>query len=316
MHLSIVHSSENFAAKRRAIYVGTFALLLLAAIPLRRFTLLGTAQIHTIMEVVATLLAMLVGILGLLRFYRRKENIFLFIGTGFIGTSFLDGYHAVVSSPMFVQYFPSPPPSLIPWSGLASRMFLSVLLWLSWVFWRRESKMGRSARVPEYRVFFVVNTWTLVCFLFFAVLPLPVGYTRLPVFHRPQEFIPIFFCLLALAGYLRKGGWKHDPFEHCLVLSIILFVVHSIYIASSARLYDTVYIASHVLRLSSYVCTLVGIIMALRDLAWARESTPAFTDDPKGKIAAHNSADDAALAAVNPENTLHPFPSPAPDRTR
>jgi hypothetical protein len=29
----------------------------------------------------------------------------------------------------------------------------------------------------QYRVFLGVNTWTLACFLFFAVLPLPVAYS-------------------------------------------------------------------------------------------------------------------------------------------
>ncbi len=314
MHPSIVgniaRSPKNFAARRRAIYIATIASLLLAGLLLRRSTWLGTAQLHTAMEVVATIVAMLVGILALLRFYRQKENIFLFLGTGFIGTSFLDGYHAVVSSPTFIQYFPSPPPSLIPWSGLASRMFFSVLMWLSWLFWRRESRMGQSARVPEYRVFFVVNTWTLACFLFFALLPLPTGYSPLPVFHRPQEFIPVFFSLLALTGYLHKGGWKHDPFEHCLVLSIILFVVHSIYISSSARLYDAVYIASHVLRLSSYVCTLVGIIIALRLLVREKESPPDSDLDhlPK-ETPARNSAEDAVLAAPASQNSS-PIPFP------
>lgn len=314
MHLSIVgniaRSTVNFAARRRAIYIAAIASLLVAGLLLRRSTWLGTARLHTEMEVVATMLAMLVGILALRRFYRQKENIFLFLGTGFIGTSFLDGYHAVVSSPMFVRYFPSPPPSLIPWSGLAARVFFSVLLWLSWLFWRRESRMGPSARVPEYRVFFVVNTWTLACFLFFALLPLPTAYSPMPVFHRPQEFIPIIFSLLALTGYLQKGGWKHDPFEHCLVLSIILFVVHSIYISSSARLYDAVYIASHVLRLSSYVCTLVGIIMALHLLVREKQAALAAGIDhlPK-EISARNSAEDDVVAASTPQNSS-PIPFP------
>jgi hypothetical protein len=266
MYRSTIRPIKNFAARHRTVYIATAVLLLLAGLFLRRSTWLGTAQLHTTMEVVATFLAMLIGIVALVRFYSHKENIFLFVGTGFIGTGFLDGYHALVSSPVFTHYFPSPPPSVIPWSGLASRLFLSVLLWLSWVFWRRESRKGSSARVPQYRVFFVVNTWTLACFLFFAVLPLPAAYSPIPVFHRPQEFVSIFFCLLALTGYLLKGAWKHDVFENCLVLSIILFVVHSIFMSSSARLYDAVYVGAHALRLSSYLCMFAGLILAIYQL--------------------------------------------------
>jgi hypothetical protein len=298
MHPSTTSNTRNFAAKRSLVYVSTFVLLLTAGVFLRYLPWMGTAQLHTMIEIIATLLAMAVGILALVRFYSEKENVFLFLGTGFLGASLLDGYHALVSSPAFTQYFPSPPPHLIPWSGFASRLFFAVLLVLSWAFWRREAKMGPSARVPEYRVFFVVNTWTLVCFLFFAVLPLPAAYLPLPFFHRPQELIPLFFCLVALMGYLWKGRWKQDPFEHCLVLATVLFIVHLIYMSSSAQLYDSVYIGAHVLRVSAYACTLVGDIAAMYQLAQEQKRLLAErTEDLQREIAARKSAEEGLRAA-------------------
>jgi signal transduction histidine kinase len=261
----------DLAARRRAIYGATFALLFLAYPFLRRSTWQGSAQLHTLIELATTLLALIVGILALARFYSKKDNTFLFIATGFIGTGFLDGYHAIVSSPVFKQYFPSPPPSLIPWSGFASRLFLSVLLWLSWVLWRREARLGESGRVPESRVYLIVTLWMLACFSLFAFVPLPVGYEPVPIFHRPQEIIPAIFFLLALIGYLRKGRWKSDPFEHWLVLSLILCVGQAVLMSTSAKLYDTVYIASHLVKILSYICTLAGLIVAMYHLFLAEE---------------------------------------------
>ena len=40
---------------------------------------------------------MIVGATALVRFYSKKDNTFLFIGAGFLGTAFLDGYHTVVT---------------------------------------------------------------------------------------------------------------------------------------------------------------------------------------------------------------------------
>ena len=85
------------------------------------------------MEAIATLLAIVVGVMAMVRFYAKRDNTFLFIGTGFVGTGLLDGYHAIVTSSFFSSNFPSAPSSLIPWSWIASRLFLSVLLWLSWM---------------------------------------------------------------------------------------------------------------------------------------------------------------------------------------
>ncbi len=58
----------------------------------------GGAQLHTLMEGISPLLAMVVGAIALVRFYSKKNNTFLFIGTGFLGTVLLYGYHTVVMS--------------------------------------------------------------------------------------------------------------------------------------------------------------------------------------------------------------------------
>ncbi len=118
---------------------------------LRKSAWHGEAQLHTIMEVIATLLALMVGAMALVRFYSKKNNTFLFIGTDFLGTAFLDGYHAVVTSKFFAPYLPSDLPALIPWSWVASRQFLSVLLCLSWLAWVREHRLGKPGQIGERR---------------------------------------------------------------------------------------------------------------------------------------------------------------------
>ena len=93
----------------------------------------GNTQLHTIMEVVATLLALVVGVVALVRYYAKRHNMILFLGVGFFGTALLDGYHAIVTSSILQPYFPSEDFSLIPWSWNASRTFLTLLMILSWL---------------------------------------------------------------------------------------------------------------------------------------------------------------------------------------
>jgi len=98
-----------------------------ASILLSQFHWHGSAELHTLMESLATVLALFVGLLALIRFYSRGGNNYLVLGAGFIAIAMLDGYHAVVSSIWFKAYLPSDLPSLIPWSWLASRLFKSHL---------------------------------------------------------------------------------------------------------------------------------------------------------------------------------------------
>jgi hypothetical protein len=117
--------------------------------------------------------------------------------------------------------------------------------------------------VRESQVYLVVGIWMLACFSFFSFVPLPVGYSKLPLFHRPQELIPAFFFTLALIGYLRKKLWKNDPFEHWLVLALMLCIAQALFMSTSDRLYDMMYITSHLLKMLSYVCTLTGLFSAV-----------------------------------------------------
>jgi len=90
-----------------------FAALYFACLYLRDSTCHGDIELHTLMETVATVLSLAVGSLALVRYYSKKDNKFLFIGTGFVATAFLDGYHAVISSSRFIESFSSFPPSHI-----------------------------------------------------------------------------------------------------------------------------------------------------------------------------------------------------------
>ncbi len=221
----------------------------------------GSSQLHTLMEGVATLLALIVGAMALMRFYSKKNNTFLFIGTGFLGTALLDGYHAVVTSVFFASYLPSELSSLIPWSWVASRLFLSVLLCLSWLAWTREQRLGVAGRISERAVYLITGALTVASFVFFAFVPLPRAYYPEIVFHRPEEFVPALFFLVALVGYLRKGKWRRDTFEHWLVLALIVgFVGQAVFMSYSGRLFDLEFDAAHLLKKVSYVCVLIGLL--------------------------------------------------------
>lgn len=133
----------------------------------------GSTELHTLMESVATVLAVVVGAMALVRFYSKQDSPILFIGVGFLGAAFLDGYHAIVTSAFFAPYLPSDLPYLISWSWIASRMFLSVMLFLSWLAWRREELLGERGRFDERTIYGGAAALTLASFLFFAFAPLP-----------------------------------------------------------------------------------------------------------------------------------------------
>ena len=263
---------EPAAGGRTTAYLVVSAALVLGFLMVRGSTWQSGAQLHTVMEAVATILALIVGGMALARFYSRKSNTFLFVGAAFLGTSFLDGFHAVVTSEFFSPLLPSDLPSLIPWSWVASRLFLSVLLFLSWAAWRREKRLGDSGRVSESIVYLSVAVMTAACFALFALVPLPRAYYPELPFPRPEEFLPALFFLLALVGYLRKGDWRTDIFEHWLVLSLIIgFLSQAMFMSTSGQVFDAGFDLAHLLKKVSYVLVLMGLLLSMLTIFWREE---------------------------------------------
>jgi len=190
---------------RRTAYVAMVGGLLAVFLVLRRIDWVGSRELHTLMEVIATLLALMVGVLGLVRYHTKPHNTILLIGAGFFGTAMLDGYHTVVTSQWFDQTWPSAPSQLIPWSWNASRVFLSALMLLSWVAWRREQRLGAAGVIPNRAVYWLVAGFTFASFIVFAFTPLPPAYYPELLVGRPEEFLSALLFLGALGAICTRA---------------------------------------------------------------------------------------------------------------
>ncbi len=257
-------TNQTTVKKRIWAYILTATILIISYPLLRSSNWQGSTQIHTLMEAIATMLALSVGSMSLLRFYSKKNNTFLFIGSGFLGTAFLDGYHAIVTSTFFAANFPSIPSHLIPWSWIASRIFLSFLMFISYLAWKRENKLNEDGRILEGYVYLFVGTLTILSFIFFAFVPLPRAYYPELLFGRPEEFVPAIFFLLALIGYLKKGKWKESSFDNWLILSLIVgFLSQVLFMSFSKKLFDFQFDAAHLLKKVSYSFVLIGLLISM-----------------------------------------------------
>jgi diguanylate cyclase (GGDEF)-like protein len=76
--------------------------------------------------------------------------------------------------------------------------------------------------------------------------------------------VPSFFFAIAIVGYLRKGWWKSDDFEHWLVISLLLYGVSRLgYFSFYEHTFDAQYFAGHVLKISGHVAMLTGLFVSM-----------------------------------------------------
>src|SRR5579864_85643 len=234
--------------------------LLAVRIPLGRLTWVGTVNLHTILETTATVLSFVAGVMALLRHYSQKTFPYLILGTGFLGASLLDGYHAVVTSTLCTSCTPSSLSALIPWTGGASRLFLSMLLCGGLFIWRDQIR----DRNWERAVYAVAGGWTLASYAFFLLVPLPqADQPQWPV-HRAAELIVGMFFAATAVGLLWKGDWKGDEFRHWLLLFLFTGAMGQlVYMPFSGKLFDALYLTAHLLKILSYIFVLAGLFHSM-----------------------------------------------------
>ncbi|HED34689.1 MAG TPA: response regulator [Gammaproteobacteria bacterium] len=214
----------------------------------------SSVEAHTLMEMLAAILALFAGALALIRFYSHSGDYFLIFGAGFIGVAFLDGYHSLLSSD--VLHFPSDISARLPWSWLSSRLFLSIAIILGLLFIKKHS----SQPAPEKSVYSATTLIVLFNFLLFALASLPDGYFDNQYLHRPQELIPGLLLAVALTGFYQSGNWKNDDFQHWLIIAIIInLVIQLCFMPWSSALFDAPFNVAHLLKNLSYLCVLIGL---------------------------------------------------------
>ncbi|HUP20349.1 MAG TPA: ATP-binding protein [Gemmatimonadota bacterium] len=218
---------------------------------------------HVVIESLAAGLALVLGVLALVRFYSRKNNVFLFLGTGFLATAALDAYHALLWLP-FLGDPVADPARLAEWSWVASRTVLAAFFVLNWLGWRRERRLGQAGRVGERIVYVGTALLTTGAVLALHTLPLPSPWAEFGPFVRPDPLLPGALFLIALIGYLAKAHWKDNAFDHWLVLSLVLgFAGEALFTSFSATPYDAPHAVAHALKLASYLCVTVGVLTSV-----------------------------------------------------
>jgi PAS domain S-box-containing protein len=250
-------------ANRASLYFLIFVILFIGAFGPVRSAWNSDPDVHELLETLSTLMAFVVGSLALVRFYSIKRGTFLFIGTGFLGTALLDAFHIIVSAGFGTGDVLSEFHDLASWSFTGSGLYLSVFLFVSWLSWWKESR-GEEEEIKEGRVYLTAIFLAALIFVGLNVFPLGTAFYPEGSLRHPAEFAPAFFFLMTLAGYLAKGHWRFDAFEHFLAMSLIIAVMaHGAYMPFSAEFYDADFDASHLLKLLSYSCVLIGLLASV-----------------------------------------------------
>ena len=275
-------------ALRVSTYVSITAVLLILSFIIGRQDWEVSGVLASATAAATTLVAFVVGVLSLLYYRTTRNSVALFTGTGFLGASILHAFHTLVAHGLLSVKLARTAGGALSWSWTASELFLGVMLLLGFVFWVYQER-GRGSATRAHLVYIVGGLLTLGILLILTTAPLPRAHFPELAVHRPQELLPALFMGLAIIGYLYKGDWRYDRFEHWLIISLIfLFMSQAAFMAFSVRPFDAMYTFGSSPMPIAYLAVFIGLLFGLSD-RFAHASPPGeepyrtvFDDVPLG----------------------------------
>ncbi|VAW31518.1 hypothetical protein MNBD_CHLOROFLEXI01-4294, partial [hydrothermal vent metagenome] len=244
--------------KRIAAYTAVLFLLFISRFVLNSSNWVGSATLHMVMEFLSASFALFVGTLSMARFYTRQNSAYFFIGVGFIGAGLLDIYHAMFIATLGLGELTAV--SLQIWRRNPSSTFLSIFIMGSWLIWQRTKRLGEQTT----RYYLIAALLAFISLIIFVLIPQPPLSSSLYLPGRAMALVAATFFLIALIGYIRKQAWQQEPFDHWLVIALIINVGAQALFLFFARVpFDALFFTAVLLKLIGYVCLLIGLLTSV-----------------------------------------------------
>jgi PAS domain S-box-containing protein len=242
--------------QRVLLYAGVVLAAVAAHFALRDAGWPPVPELHLLLEVVASLVALMVTKIALVRYYSRHNDRFLLLGVAFLGMGLLDALHGLASSTLFGEGRLAL--ALDSWGWLASRLFLAIAVVLMVFVVRDRTSENRL----DQRLVYGGAGLLLLSFLgLMAVVPPAGSHAASLEAQWFLELIPAAAFLCMLAGLLGKGSWRTGIYDYWLVMALLIAVLgQMIFMAFVRNPDDPLILGGHIAKIASYLCVLFGLL--------------------------------------------------------
>ncbi len=223
-----------------------------------------------ILDLLSGIFAFFIGTLALLRFYTKKSSFnFLLLGIGFLSVGLLDVFQIFLSLDIFSDLFSVSHTGVFPNSVVLSRFFLSLILFLSWIFMREEHReKSLNERLVLFGFLIVFSIFVGSLSIFSQIFMSFKEY----VFAIVIQLISLMIYLLTIYGYLRSRGIYFRSFDFWLIFSLTFGILSQIFFLPFLNIeYYLMLNISTLAKFFSYVVLLTGFLHSIYEMYKSEE---------------------------------------------
>lgn len=258
-----IQFTKSNIKKKQLVILLSIILFLLFAYWGGNLQWMGNFQLF--IDLLASIFAFFIGVLSLVRFYTKKSSLnYLFLGLGFLTVGSIEVMQIFVSLDTFSDLFEVSRNELFPATVVISRLFLSFILLLSWLFMNEEYRK----KVLNEKLAFVGVAVALTALIVFLSL-----YSQ--IFTNYQEYmfaivgqtVSLLIYILALLGYIRSKGVLFRNFDFWVVFSIVFAVLSQLFFLPYLNLeYQLMLNLATLAKFLSYFILLIGFLNSISEM--------------------------------------------------
>ncbi len=218
-----------------------------------------------LVDLFASTFAFFIGILAIVRFYTKKSYLnYLFLGLGFLSVAILDGFHILLSFETFSDLFAVDSSQMFPSSMVLSRVFLSLIFFLSWIFLREEKKIReRKEKFAFIGLLFAISLFTIAITSFTSFFE---GFSSYK-FAISVQTIALMVYLGTLVGYTRNEGMYYRDFDFWVMFSLVFSILSQIFFLPYLNIeYELMLNLSTLAKFISYLVLLIGFLYSIYEM--------------------------------------------------
>lgn len=226
---------------------------------------------HRLVELFSSIFALFIGLLALLRFYTKRTYInYLLLGLGFVTVSLLDGFQVLLSFKGFSDFLSFKTSEMFPSYVVLSRVFLSIVFFLSWILMKEESKVRKvKEKVVFAGLLLSVSLFITVISTFTNFF---VGFESY-IFAISMQTTALMVYLFTLIGYTRSEGIYYRSLDFWIMFSLTFSILAQIFFLPYLNLeYELMLNLSTLAKFLSYTILLIGFLYSIYEMYKSEES--------------------------------------------
>lgn len=263
----------------------------------------GNQDIHSTMEIIGSLFALVTGLSLLIHFYTLSNRLFLFTGLAF----FINGQEDLIqgiSSSTFMENLIGLPTtsltSLIPGTDVAGRLVMGIIL-LTAPFimkYMGKSQDPKSETIWGSAIVFSIGILaTILAFqLTIPILTYPNNFVT-----KPVDFLSAIIFVEAFLIFLKLYLENHDIMAWWITLSIGVHAIGQLLMSFSTSLYDPFFDIAHVYKIFGYIIPMIGFSVYHIAIIIERDQAVEYLEHAKIIADSANQSKDEFLANMTHE---------------